>query len=100
MDREGCKFCIQPVDHQLVDSQIGRKGKAIRGIGFDAMSVGLLLPHGIDAGAAMLIDGNGRAKPPLFFNSITGDRTAAIVGHHHAATRMIDAQEAWPLAAR
>ncbi len=47
-------FNVQLVDHDLVDSEIGDKGKAVVGTDVDRMCVRALLAVGIDAGTGVL----------------------------------------------
>src|SRR5207244_11099842 len=71
------------VDHDFVQAQVGDDGKSVGGVQVDGMGMRSFLSLLVDAGAVMLDEGRGRAKPAVRFNRKDAHASSRVIGGQH-----------------
>jgi len=89
-------FNIQSVNHNLVDSEVGYKGKAVVRADVDGMRMGPLLAPKIHAGTGVLHKAGRLSESAVRFDRNHRGAPAAVVGDEHVPSRMVDADVAGP----
>src|SRR5205814_1467879 len=84
---------VETIDENLVQAEVGGEGELVGGVEINRVRVRLRLSRLDDARTLMLHRGGCGAEFAVGINGERGDAAAAVIGHEHVLSFLIDGDE-------